>query len=73
MRERNKMKNDPRSCERNLRNCVRRLKKNFRTALAIPVGCSNQMSYEATDVGSWSIMCSYVPVKEMKVIDVPRK
>ena len=26
----NQMKNDPRSCERNLRNCVRRLKKNFR-------------------------------------------
>ena len=31
------------------------------------------MSYEATDVGSSSIMCSYIPVKEMKVIDVPRK
>ena len=25
--------------------------------LAIPVQCSNQLSYEATDVGSWSIMC----------------
>ena len=42
-------------------------------ALAIPVRCFNQMSYEATYVGSWSIMCSYVPAKEMKVIDVPRK
>ena len=31
---------------------------------------SNQLSYEATDVGSWSIMCSYVSVKEMNVIDV---
>ena len=27
--------------------------------LAIPVWCSNQLSYEATDVGSWSILCSY--------------
>ena len=27
--------------------------------LAIRVRCSNQLSYEATDVGSWSIMCSY--------------
>ena len=27
--------------------------------LAIPVRCSNQLSYEATDVGSWSITCSY--------------
>ena len=31
---------------------------------------SNQLSYEATDVGSWSIMCSYVLVEEMNVIDV---
>ena len=38
--------------------------------LAIPVWCSNQLSYEAADVGSWSILCSYVPVKEMNVIDV---
>ena len=34
--------------------------------LAIPVRRSNQLSYEATNVGSWSIMCSYAPVKEMK-------
>ena len=26
--------------------------------LAILVRCSNQLSYEATNVGSWSIMCS---------------
>ena len=26
--------------------------------LTIPVRRSNQLSYEATDVGSWSIMCS---------------
>ena len=32
--------------------------------LAIPVRCSNQLSYEATDVGSWSIMCSYVPLEK---------
>ena len=38
--------------------------------LAIPVRCSNQLTYQATDVGSWSIMCSYVPVKEMNMIDV---
>ena len=38
--------------------------------LAIPVRCPNQLSYEATAIGSWSIMCSYVPVKEMNVIDV---
>ena len=31
--------------------------------LAIPVRCSNQLSYEATDVGSRSILGSYVPVK----------
>ena len=30
--------------------------------LAIPVRCSNQLSYEATHGGSWSIMSSYVPV-----------
>ena len=34
------------------------------------MGCSNQLSYEANDVGSLSIMCSYVLVKEMNVIDV---
>ena len=34
--------------------------------LAIPVRCSDQVSYEATDVGSQSIRCLYVPVKEMK-------
>ena len=33
--------------------------------LAIPVRCSNQLSYEATDVGSRSILGSYVPVKDM--------
>ena len=35
--------------------------------LAIPMRCSNQLSHEATGVGSWSIMCLYVPVKEMNL------
>ena len=58
------MKNDPRSCECNLCNCVRSLKKIqdfdgiWTPDLTIPVQRSNQLSYEATDVGSWSIMCS---------------
>ena len=51
------MKNDPRICERNLRNCD-------------IGGCSSQLTYEATDVANWSILCSYVPVKEMNVADV---
>ena len=31
--------------------------------LAIPVRRSNQLSYEATDVGSWSFVGSNVPVR----------
>ena len=31
---------------------------------------THRMSYEATDVGSWSVMCSYVAVREMNVIVV---
>ena len=68
-------KNDPYSCEHNLCNCVSSPKKiqDFNGIwthdLTIPVRCSNRLSYEATDVGSWSIMCSYVLVKEMNVID----
>ena len=54
----NQIKNDPRSFKRNLCNCVRSLKiiqdfNGFNRDLAIPVRCSNQLSYEATDVGSW--------------------
>ena len=73
------MKNDPCSCQCNLCNCVRSLKKiqHFKGVwthdLAIPVQCSNQLSYEATDFGSWLIICSYVAVKEMNVIDVYEK
>ena len=37
--------------------------------LAIPVQCSNQLSYEATDVGSWSFVSSNEPVRnECEVI-----
>ena len=63
-----KMKNDPQSCECSLCNyCILRSLKKSRTStcvrirthdLMIPVQRSNQLSYEATDVGSWSIMCS---------------
>ena len=31
--------------------------------LAVPVRRSNQLSYEASDVGSWSIVSSNEPVK----------
>ena len=41
--------------------------------LVTPVGCSNQLNYEVTDVGSWSIIRSYVPVKEMNVIELYMK
>ena len=54
------MKNDPRSCERNL--CNQDFNGIWTRELAIPMRSSNQLSYEAT--GSWSMMCSYVRVKE---------
>ena len=73
----NEMKNDPRRCQCNLCNCVMKPEKKSGLQLgfkpvtsAIPVRCSNQLSYEATDVGSRSIMGSYVPVKEQSVNDV---
>ena len=60
---------DHRSYERNLSNCAQKPEK-VRTStgfeprdLAIPVRCSNQLSYEATDVGSWSFVSSKEPVK----------
>ena len=46
------MKNDPRSCERNLcNNCVRRLKKNIQDFNGIWTRdlATNQLSYETTD------------------------
>ena len=36
--------------------------------LAIPVRCSNQLSYEATDVGSWSFVGSNVSVRNESMI-----
>ena len=56
------MKVDPRSYERNLCNCVKKPEKNqdfngvWTRDLAIPVRRSNQLSYEATDVWSRSIV-----------------
>ena len=73
-----KMKNDRRS-EHNLCNCVRSPKKiqDFNGVwtrdLAITDAMLYQLSYEATDVGSRSIVGSYVPVKEMSVNDIWNK
>ena len=60
---------DLRSYESNFFNCVEK-PENFRTSngvwtrdLAIPVRRSNQLSYEATDVGSWSFVGSNGPVR----------
>ena len=73
-----KMKNDRRS-EPNLWNCVRSPKKiqDFNRVwtrhLAITDATLYQLSYEATDVGSRSIVGSYVPMKEMSVNDISNK
>ena len=73
-----KMKNDHRS-EPNLCNCVRSPKKiqDFNRVwtrdLAITDATLYQLSYEATDVGSRSIVGSYVPVKEMSINDISNK
>ena len=60
---------DPRSYERNFCNCVKNPEK-FRTStgywtrdLAIPVRRSNQLSHDATDVGSGSFVDSNVHVR----------
>ena len=58
------IKNNTRSCELNLCNCVKKpeKKKKFLTSTGFePV--TSRLSYEATDVGSRSIVGSYVPVK----------
>ena len=67
------MKNDPRSCERDLRNCVRSLKKIqdfngiWTLDLAIPVrrSSSNQLSYEATDVFSGQVCVHMFPFSSL--------
>ena len=73
-----KWRNDRRS-EPNLCNCVKKPEKKkiqdfnevWTRDLAITGAMLYQLSYEATDVGS--IVGSYVPVKEMNVIDIWNK
>ena len=72
-------RNDRRS-ERNLCNCVKKPEKKnqdfngvWSRDLAITGTMLYQLSYEATDVGSRSIVGSYVPVKEMSVNDIWNK
>ena len=65
--------------ERNLCNCVKKPEKiqDFNRVwtcdLTITSVMLYQLSYEATDVGSRSIVGSYVPVKEMSVNDIWNK
>ena len=61
------MSYDHRSDERNLSNCVKKPEK-VRTSTGFePVTsryrCSNQLSYEAADVGNWSFVSFNEPVK----------
>ena len=69
------MKNDPRSYDRNFCNCVKKPEKNSGLQRGLnPWPCDTgatlyQLSYEATGVGSRSILGSYVPVKDMWVDD----
>ena len=68
------MKKDLCSCEHNLCDCLRSLKKIqdfngiWTCDLAIPVWCSNLLNYEATDVGSWSFMCLLLMIYEINHI-----
>ena len=72
-------RNDRRS-EHNLCNCLKKPeKKKFRTSMGFEPLTSRlpvmlyQLSYEATDVGSRSMVGSYFPVKEMSVNDIWNK
>ena len=62
--------------KRNLCNCVKKPEKNSGLQRGLnPWPCDTgamlyQLSYEATDVGSRSVVGSYVPVKEMSVYDI---
>ena len=73
------MKNDPRSYDRNFCNCVKKPEKNSGLQRGLnpwprDTGATlYQLSYEATDVGSRSILGSYVPVKDMKVLTADMK
>ena len=68
------MKNDPRSYDRNFYSCVKKPEKNSGLQRGLnpwPRDTSAtlyQLSYEATDVGSRSIVGSYVPVKVINFI-----
>ena len=68
-------KNDPRSYARNVYNCVKKPEKNSGLQRGLnpwprDTGATlYQLSYEATDIGSRSILGSYLPVKDMKVND----
>ena len=65
----NQVSHDHGSCEHNRSNCVEKLWKSqdfnevWTRDLATPVRRSNQLSYEATDVGSWSFVSCNEPVK----------
>ena len=69
------MKNDPRSCDRSFYNCVGKPEKNSGLQRSLNLWPRDtgamlyQLSYEATGVGSRSIVGSYVPVKDMQVND----
>ena len=73
-----KWRNDRRR-ERNLCNCVKKPEKNSGLQQGLNPWPRDtgvmlyQLSYEATDVGSRSIVGSYVPVKEMSVNDIWNK
>ena len=73
-----KWRNDRRS-EHNLCNCVKKPEKNSGLQRGLNPWPRDtgamlyQLSYEATDVGSRSIVGSYVPVKEMNVNDIWNK
>ena len=74
-----KWRNDRRS-ERNLCICVKKPEKKIRTLTGFEpvtsrftVAMLYQLSYEATDVGSRSIVGSNVSVKEMSVNDIWNK
>ena len=78
LRKWHEKRNDRRS-ERNLCNCIKKPEKNSGLQRGLNPWLRDtgamlyQLSYEATDVGSRSIVGSYVPVKEMSVNDIWNK
>ena len=60
---------DLRSYEHNLSNC-QHFNGVWTRDLAIPVRRSNQLSYEATEVGSWSFLSSNEPREEWMWSDI---